>query len=668
MDLSGDSIVTAKRVDAMQDDAASAQLTKSIDQNEDHRDHEPMSTTKRLLANPDLKTRDINHKETALVSESITRSPIDIAMTSKPPISNDLKRDVQIKFKRCKHGRIIVKSSTKKKARSPDNERQVRESGDIIVKPQDLADNKNEKRIGVENGCQSKEPLASNANLDSIESRLSGTLNDAQRIADQSAEYSRSPENLSDRSYNRRESPAGHDNRSRFEKTRSRSSRRRDRKRRKRGGRDRRAQRLRRSRRSSSPLDLSNHPSESEKDRTYSVSPRRERHKRSRTPTVMKRQRYDRSCSRSPDVRSGRSDRGRKRSRSPGCDRSRSHSRSRDRGDYNDRIRSYSRSHDRSHSHSHRDTSRRRSSSRGASGNRSPERYRPSDRRRRSRYDGDIARDVSLSPRRKHSSSPAKSLGELCKASGKTMMAKTEVEPKPDEQVQSMKAESLTESSGELAQQVDVSKTHEQVTQAEANKIVDSIVTPEAPQQQASDQGGDPGDPDSPRDGSPAGSSYSPSYSDSPNSDIYDPEEPILMISPVDSPPIIKKKDLSNNNDKGHHPKPVAKPIKDSTSAYFENPDKNDDDVPSSAVQLNHKEKYIQKLNRQARVIEEVKVALKPHYQKRDISKDQYKEVLRKAVPKICHSKDGEINPVKISSLVSAYVKKMKKKLDRQSR
>uniref|UniRef100_A0A8C3B3A9 PHD and ring finger domains 1 n=1 Tax=Cyclopterus lumpus TaxID=8103 RepID=A0A8C3B3A9_CYCLU len=58
--------------------------------------------------------------------------------------------------------------------------------------------------------------------------------------------------------------------------------------------------------------------------------------------------------------------------------------------------------------------------------------------------------------------------------------------------------------------------------------------------------------------------------------------------------------------------------------------------------------------------IEEVKLAIKPFYQKRDINKDEYKEIVRKAVQKVCHSKSGEINPVKVGNLVKAYVDKYK--------
>lgn len=44
---------------------------------------------------------------------------------------------------------------------------------------------------------------------------------------------------------------------------------------------------------------------------------------------------------------------------------------------------------------------------------------------------------------------------------------------------------------------------------------------------------------------------------------------------------------------------------------------------------------FLKKLNRQERVVEEVKVALKPHYTKKLISKEEYKEILRRAVPKV---------------------------------
>ncbi|XP_045769357.1 PHD and RING finger domain-containing protein 1 isoform X2 [Maniola jurtina] len=86
------------------------------------------------------------------------------------------------------------------------------------------------------------------------------------------------------------------------------------------------------------------------------------------------------------------------------------------------------------------------------------------------------------------------------------------------------------------------------------------------------------------------------------------------------------------------------------------------DELPSSAVELQVKSKFLKKLNRQERVVEEVKLVLKPHYNKKRVTKDEYKDILRRAVPKICHNKSGEINPTKIQALVEAYVKKFRKK------
>ncbi len=45
--------------------------------------------------------------------------------------------------------------------------------------------------------------------------------------------------------------------------------------------------------------------------------------------------------------------------------------------------------------------------------------------------------------------------------------------------------------------------------------------------------------------------------------------------------------------------------------------------------------KLLLKLNRQERAIEESKVALKPYYSRRVIDKSDYKDILRKAVPKV---------------------------------
>ncbi|KAG7473814.1 hypothetical protein MATL_G00099870 [Megalops atlanticus] len=65
---------------------------------------------------------------------------------------------------------------------------------------------------------------------------------------------------------------------------------------------------------------------------------------------------------------------------------------------------------------------------------------------------------------------------------------------------------------------------------------------------------------------------------------------------------------------------------------------------------------YMKKLHMQERAVEEVKLAIKPFYQNRDITKEEYKEILCKSVQKVCHSKSGEINPVKVANMVKAYV------------
>ncbi|XP_006877068.1 PREDICTED: PHD and RING finger domain-containing protein 1 [Chrysochloris asiatica] len=80
--------------------------------------------------------------------------------------------------------------------------------------------------------------------------------------------------------------------------------------------------------------------------------------------------------------------------------------------------------------------------------------------------------------------------------------------------------------------------------------------------------------------------------------------------------------------------------------------------VPKPAGEKAKTEEYLKKLHMQERAVEEVKLAIKPFYQKREITKEEYKDILRKAVQKICHSKSGEINPMKVANLVKAYVEK----------
>ncbi|KAL7992077.1 hypothetical protein Chor_016333 [Crotalus horridus] len=54
-----------------------------------------------------------------------------------------------------------------------------------------------------------------------------------------------------------------------------------------------------------------------------------------------------------------------------------------------------------------------------------------------------------------------------------------------------------------------------------------------------------------------------------------------------------------------------------------------------SPVDKTKNEEYMKKLHMQERAVEEVKLAIKPFYQKREITKEEYKDILRKAVQKV---------------------------------
>ncbi|XP_073507946.1 protein SCAF11 [Phyllobates terribilis] len=66
------------------------------------------------------------------------------------------------------------------------------------------------------------------------------------------------------------------------------------------------------------------------------------------------------------------------------------------------------------------------------------------------------------------------------------------------------------------------------------------------------------------------------------------------------------------------------------------------------------------KIQIQERAAHEVKMAIRPYYQNKDITKDEYKEIVKKAVDKVCHSKSGEVDSSKVANLVKAYVDKYK--------
>ncbi|XP_077565503.1 uncharacterized protein scaf11 isoform X2 [Stigmatopora nigra] len=88
--------------------------------------------------------------------------------------------------------------------------------------------------------------------------------------------------------------------------------------------------------------------------------------------------------------------------------------------------------------------------------------------------------------------------------------------------------------------------------------------------------------------------------------------------------------------------------------------------LPSSTTPAQHykvqadSSKKEKKQQIQEKAIDEVRTAIKPFYQKKEITKEEYKEIVRKAVEKICHSKSGEVNTSKVANLVKAYVDKYK--------
>ncbi|KAM8703531.1 hypothetical protein ACLKA7_008194 [Drosophila subpalustris] len=115
-----------------------------------------------------------------------------------------------------------------------------------------------------------------------------------------------------------------------------------------------------------------------------------------------------------------------------------------------------------------------------------------------------------------------------------------------------------------------------------------------------------------------------------------------------------RKQQRANNKNERKSKAKGSKVVKDHGKLY--------DDVPNSAVDQQNNDRFMTKLNRQERVVEEVKLVLKPHFNKKVITKEDYKDIMRRAVPKICHSRSGEINPHKIKNLIDAYVKKFRAK------
>lgn len=125
------------------------------------------------------------------------------------------------------------------------------------------------------------------------------------------------------------------------------------------------------------------------------------------------------------------------------------------------------------------------------------------------------------------------------------------------------------------------------------------------------------------------------------------PPPPSIPPPPCLSPTQLFLHNSSHLHSCAHTPPPISLVGGGSGDSAWDNDNKDPD-------------KYLKKLHTQERAVEEVKLAIKPYYQRKDINKDEYKDILRKAVHKICHSRTGEINPVKVSNLVKLYVQRYK--------
>ena len=80
--------------------------------------------------------------------------------------------------------------------------------------------------------------------------------------------------------------------------------------------------------------------------------------------------------------------------------------------------------------------------------------------------------------------------------------------------------------------------------------------------------------------------------------------------------------------------------------------------VPSSNLKTTAEEKFLEKINRQKKIVNAIKTALMPHFKRKHINKEEYKDILKKSVTKVSLSKDPRINPNKIKKLIEGYVER----------
>ncbi|CAF1300387.1 unnamed protein product [Rotaria sp. Silwood1] len=81
-----------------------------------------------------------------------------------------------------------------------------------------------------------------------------------------------------------------------------------------------------------------------------------------------------------------------------------------------------------------------------------------------------------------------------------------------------------------------------------------------------------------------------------------------------------------------------------------------DDTVPISAKHLERIERRKQREKRQSEIAAIAKEALKPAFRRHDITKDEYKEIMKKVVTKATNA--NEVDRVRISKMIDAYVQK----------
>ena len=91
-------------------------------------------------------------------------------------------------------------------------------------------------------------------------------------------------------------------------------------------------------------------------------------------------------------------------------------------------------------------------------------------------------------------------------------------------------------------------------------------------------------------------------------------------------------------------------------------------DIESSANEMQLKKKLVDRSEMQSKVADLVKSILMPHFKKKSITKDEYKDIMRKSVNKVVKRGSADIKEDKISKLVNAYVDHYRAKRTKSSK